>query len=209
MKYAKVLIVMLTTVSAYATSYDVELQPDEGESKDTFIEDAYPDDNFGESEFLNVSEASGLRPIWSLIQFDLSPYAGANVTVATLKLYAFVVYNNSGNAETSLCGITGPWDEMTVTWDNKPDDAGEYQSYEWPGQDEWHEMDVTEPVQGWLNGDYVNYGLYLKPGSANSNDYIGYKSANGYATQDPILSFTITWSAVEPASLGAVKAAFR
>lgn len=93
------------------------------------------------------------------------PLAAATVTSATLTLY---VTSTAGNT-VEVHRITSPWLENTVTWNNF---AGAYDPTivttfvgAPPGL---VTVDITSLVQGWMDGTYPNYGLYLKQAGTNT-----------------------------------------
>ncbi|MBK7141490.1 MAG: DNRLRE domain-containing protein [bacterium] len=84
--------------------------------------------------------------------------AVSGITSATLHLYVI----SPSSQEVRIHRITGPWDEMTVTWNNfgaafspaveatfVADAVG------------WEMIDVTALVTAWADGTHMNYGLLL------------------------------------------------
>ncbi|RKX27551.1 MAG: hypothetical protein DRP45_00770 [Candidatus Zixiibacteriota bacterium] len=85
--------------------------------------------------------------------------AGADVQTATLYLF---VSTASGN-DVSVHRVTSDWDEYAVTFNSF---AGAFAT---PSEASfvadvlgWKTVDVTSLTQGWLAGDYDNFGLLLK-----------------------------------------------
>jgi len=153
---------------------------------DSFVNDGYPDNNYGSAHSLITSYNSVYR--WSLTRFDLSSLPGeAQIDTAVLKVY---LYGSSGDASvpTMAARITGDWTESGVKWNNRPmfdestgvttniDTATGYKSW-----------DITEIVRGWQNNDFSNYGLALGHGSGN---YSRSFRSREYASNHPKLSIT-------------------
>ncbi len=60
--------------------------------------------------------------------------------------------------------VTAPWEEMVVTWNNfgSSFDGNVEGSFVNSGPvNQYHSVDVTALVAGWLNGTYPNYGLLM------------------------------------------------
>ena len=87
--------------------------------------------------------------------------ADGDIQSATLYVYV----NQYSGHDVQVHRITSDWDEMTVTWNNfggafDPTDMGAFTSDDYG----WKTADVTGLVQGWLDGDFDNFGLLLKQG---------------------------------------------
>jgi N-acetylneuraminic acid mutarotase len=101
--------------ASYGPTQTLFLQPAEADAYDTFITDFQQTTNYGTNGVVRTGGASNL--IWrSLIKFDLSSIpAGAEITSATLSLYA--VTDNSDNARTyRVFRIKRAWVETQATW---------------------------------------------------------------------------------------------
>lgn len=75
----------------------------------------------------------------------------------------FSIYvGNASNQTVTVHRITAPWDEATVTFANFGGafDPTVYGSY-LTSSTGWRHVDVTSLVQGWIDGDYPNYGLLI------------------------------------------------
>ena len=180
--------------------HNVVIQPGEAESKDTWITNvsAGIDNNFGLHDRLWVGN-SGSSEWRSLIQFDLPEKAG-KLEFATLYLHSVV---SSGQTNVSVRGISSPWDEgtgsgdsgipnMAANWTHGTDDqmwltptgGGDYhnrpRSYRVCGETSvWYSWDVTDIVERWLSGSWVNNGFILQPARYTpSFEYISFHSSN-------------------------------
>lgn len=92
----------------------------------------------------------------SLPKFTLP--AGATLLSATF----YVDVEVATNQDINIHRITSPWEEMVVTWNNF---GGSYspviEATFNASTIGWTSVDVTNLVEGWLNGTYPNYGLLL------------------------------------------------
>ncbi|HHE37485.1 MAG TPA: DNRLRE domain-containing protein [Candidatus Cloacimonetes bacterium] len=97
-----------------------------------------------------------------MVKFDLSQFAGQTIESATLNLNRFMGCPQGGTTSTNFYAITENWDEET--WN--PHTHAQYDSYVWASYgfnvNGWHNIDITQIVQSWINGDIENYGLLIK-----------------------------------------------
>jgi len=97
----------------------IELQPDAGDGKDTFIHNTMledPDNNYGTSPELYVGSVND-REIRSLLQFDV-PMTRMNLHSATLSMYSTQTFG-TGEQNISVHPITNTWGEGF--FDGSPD----------------------------------------------------------------------------------------
>jgi RHS repeat-associated protein len=99
------------------------------------------------------------------IKFDLSsiPF-GAIIYSANLTLYGV---NHNPLTQSNACyleRVTSDWTEMGVTWNNQPPvtATGRVSLAQSTSSTQNYTINVGSLVQGWVNGDYSNYGLRLK-----------------------------------------------
>jgi F5/8 type C domain len=144
------------------------LQPDETQSKDTWITNISTNENknYGSDTKLML----GLDGTWMnenshiLIQFDLSPLSGAKIKKATLELYCYGGYTIGFINSTNIHPITSSWLEDTVTWNNQPsyDSSLSYPPIEgFKATKAWWKWDITSLVQKWVKGELANNGMYI------------------------------------------------
>ena len=137
---------------------------------DTFLRADKPGINYGNDIKLKLSGENN-KERQPVLRFTM-PTTGP-ITSAILGLY--VVDNKLKNAATvQVFALTEDWDEAAATWLNRTDagvwaDAGGTHSpipaatvelpktLKW----DWFRMDITDLVQGWLDGSQTNYGLIL------------------------------------------------
>ena len=140
----------------------------------------------------------------SLIKFDLSSYSGATVNSAVLRLW---VYDSFGDFPTDNIFISrndADWDELTVTWNNKPGFI-EYYSITAPSVLDWWEIDVTLWIQNIVNGTDTNYGFQIYQADT---DYAGFSMRTKEGTIDPELVLDYTPVALQATTFGMIKTLF-
>ena len=207
MRKLLVVLVLLGTFAGLALADTLVLQP-AAEGKDAHVRSLGGTSNYGSYAYLTVNW-SPAQEGRGLVQFEgLSAIpAGSTITSAILELYS---YANNPNDNYTINRITATWVEMTVTWDNQPAHdptpaatvlvagAG---TYSWT---------ITALVQAWVTGTYQNYGFKLiRPsGAMTSQPYFCSSDNTTYAKPKLTVIYT-PGSAVAPASLGRVKAAFK
>ncbi|MDY7079502.1 MAG: DNRLRE domain-containing protein [Chloroflexota bacterium] len=138
---------------------------------DAYILSATPDYNGGDWLKLYTGQiVYGERQ--SLLRFDLSGVpADAVVDSATFGIYLRTCHGQIVRAHR----ITTPWEETTVTWNTFGNGfAGDTEGFLIGRGIGFHYIDLTELVQGWLDGTYENYGVLLEQ---NLNTYNSYKSS--------------------------------
>ncbi len=136
---------------------------------DTFIEKYYPDENHGSLNFFKVGWSSyGNYDYDSLLKFDLSSITSDKKVFAKLYLYYYDYYERGYEVDFNIYRVTSDWDEDNVTWNKQPSKvtiSTDTLIVPWyPGV--WLEFDVTEDVQGFIEGIYNNYGWLI-----SDNDY--------------------------------------
>jgi hypothetical protein len=202
------LITVLAVIPALGTTHNVTIQPDGAGSKDAGIWEANPDTNYGDYEYFWVGYDGGYA--FSLKKFNgLDAYAGATVTYAELNLYCYDEWGILGDGNRVL-RIDGSWDEVTVTWNNRPPyESTMWEAFNAPTVDDWLSVDVTAMVQSWLDGSYPHYGFYIRCPQTAAGGWYFY---SGESTEDilrPYIYMEYEYTGVAPASLGEIKANFR
>ena len=141
----------------------------------------------------------------SLIKFDLSPYSGATINNATIRLMVFTSWGDFPTDEINISQNNADWDELTVTWNNKPGFA-EYVPITAPSiLFEWWEIDVTGWVQDIVDGTDPNYGFQIYQ---DDTDYAGFSMRTKEGTVDPELVLEYVPSSLEPTTFGRIKSLF-
>lgn len=110
----------------------------------------------------------------SFIQHDLSGVP-QNVIIKRAVFCGYDLFHD-GNADSgtvNIAKVTSAWEENTLSWNYQPSFEGTYLKEDMPppGVNKWTSWDITDLVQGWIDGTYPNYGLHVK-----NNNEDGYKT---------------------------------
>ncbi|MFA5101749.1 MAG: DUF2341 domain-containing protein, partial [Candidatus Thermoplasmatota archaeon] len=178
------------TATATITAFNTTFYP----TDDSYIAQNHPSDILGSLDYIRTRGLNG----WIftvLVKFDLSSIPeGINVKSATLKLfyYQYIDGNPSGHL-LNLYRITSTWDESNATWNTQPSYSSQVTSSAIvPASTEvWMEWNVTDDVQSFIDGQYINYGWELidTVTSSNSCTYFHPKEHGSYI---PILEIKYT-----------------
>ena len=156
----------ITTAEVEVTVINIPLtlQPDLQEGKDAVVQNTMPGNNFGEDNFSIVGNASSTMILFYL-QFDLSSIPEeAVITEANLSLYQNN-YWGSQDFAIGLYRVYEPWEESTITWDNRPTVSPQISPTQTvsPGYTGWVTWEgLAELVEGWMREDFYNYGILLQ-----------------------------------------------
>ncbi|MEA1971997.1 MAG: DNRLRE domain-containing protein, partial [Candidatus Cloacimonadota bacterium] len=97
-----------------------------------------------------------------MIKFDLEQLSGQTIESATLNLNRFLGCPQGGTTSTNYYAITENWDEEI--WN--PHTHAQYDSYVWASYgfnvNGWHNIDITQLVQTWIDNGLENYGLLIR-----------------------------------------------
>lgn len=169
----------------------VTIQPNSTTGKDTRITGQVPDNNFGiETVIMAGTSVGQTHTDKGLIQFDLSPYMGAEVTSATLRLYCVSEQSVINTFVSVRRGFT-PWHEGSknnavpsvgenaTTWNHSNTNGsvgwsgsaggGNGTDYSATATDQvtisvpsaYYDFNVLSDVQGFVTGAFPNYGWWL------------------------------------------------
>jgi O-glycosyl hydrolase len=135
---------------------------------DTFIDWTQKNTPLGSQVQLIVRPVASWE-LTTLIKFNLGSIpAGATVTSAKLRLYYFH-YNDADPAGSALNihRITQNWNEGTATWNNRPEyNPVSISSATVSASYGWIEWDLTDEVQGIVDGAISNFGWQVMSNSA-------------------------------------------
>lgn len=135
----------------------------------------------------------------------MSAISGATVNSAVIRLMVFASWGPFPTIEIYIARNDSDWDEMTVTWNNKPSFA-EYAAVVAPSSYDWWEIDVTSWVQDMVNGTLPNYGFYILK---NDMNYAGFSMRTREGVQPPELVVDYTPVGLQNSTFGSIKALFR
>ena len=197
---------MLISPSLFALT--TILQPGQTDGKDTAISMQNPDNNYNNESTMWMINKTWRSTVlrFGLFQFNLpSELSGATITNATFNFYVNFASFGAPSNNVTANNILSAWDETSVNWNTAPDyettsigsvtlidkTYSMYQPY-------WAHMDITDAVQNWADGTWINNGFLLKPAdSANENVEI-LTSDNPDASLHPKLTVEYTPSVPEP-----------
>jgi hypothetical protein len=174
----------------------------------------YSGNNYGAEDWLRVRDRDNNPLVHpnnqvtcrTLIKFndaDLAALSGLDIVSASLYLYEYERFRDILGADTiELFGVTGVWDEATVTWTGQPtyeetisasrifDEANNS-----PGWKSWESSEFTTLVEDWVTGAEDNNGLMLQDDIDDSfNSFNVRFRSSEYSVSDfrPYLSITAT-----------------
>ena len=177
--------------------------------------------NFGDVATISLFDSipGNYWQSWGFFEFDVSGLPAADdVTEARLvfsQYFGSDYFPWPGGATTNIVQTPlGPWDEMTLTWDNKPALASAIEAsvtIPMPGGypfgfEREVSLDITDLYKGWRSGTRDNYGLVYRqnqPFVANGTANYVHTSDNTNEALWPRLEIDYTTSATvpEPATL--------
>lgn len=182
-----------------ANAAPIAFQPST-DGKDTYIDNRFRDQklfsNYGSENRILIGHADSdnLNITDGLIEFNLSSLP-SKAAQATVRLTITPIPDGDGTpAVVYAHRVTSPWDETTVSWNNKPsfepiaiasalvnNTLGE--SVEW---------DITALYNSWGSGMMANFGIYLTSGPTANGEGFSFVSSDNmdYTSMRPVLVIT-------------------
>ena len=172
------------------------IQPGPGEGADVFISRNDEDRNYYDGSALVIGRTPGhfTKTGRSLLAFrelgrvnyGLPP--NATITSAHLLLYADAKLGDENIRTVHVHRITDRWVRTGVTWNNAPGfDATPASSLQINfRRSTWLSWDITNLVEGWVDGSVPNHGVLLKRTNDGSGDFMLWLYNSRY-TPDPNL----------------------
>ncbi|MDC0449219.1 DNRLRE domain-containing protein [bacterium] len=161
--------------------------------EDTWIYSKYPGSAYNDYDYLSVGfETLGIDKARALILFDITEIPqNADIESAVLSIgQSDLIYTHSpahtNTFKASLHRIKDSWNGSDVSWENRPS-----QSYtpisEWTLDSNTAEynIDVTEVVQIWTEGEFGNYGFMIE-GVFEAQDYM-VRFYSNESSHEPVL----------------------
>ena len=142
--------ITITVNQTVIVEQTVTLQPGPTEGKDADVSSAAENNNYAHYPDLYIGNTPDPYITRAYLQFDLSAIpAGANIVSAELKLYN---YSTVGPTDFTIGmhGVTGNWQEITITWNNQPAYLPIAESTRLINTDKngWISWDITALLQG-------------------------------------------------------------
>jgi len=183
----------LNAILTLAPEAIITIQPGIIDGKDSFVNNYYPTDNFGDSHTaVYVGKTTDLFWIYrSYLQFDLSSVP-PNAVILDADL---VLYHHFSSVISSLpiglYEVTESWEENIITWNNQPASSTEVEDILYilaglPGY--FVSWDIEGLVKGWHDGIITNYGMVLRDTDESSVDgKAAFRSSENMASDRPRL----------------------
>ena len=141
---------------------------DEGEQGDTIVDisaiqdsdvsEQKPNDTNGTANTLDIVRQNG-KDSQAYISFAYTLPAGSVVEEASLKAYLFTTPTANTNYQASR--VLTPWVENAITWNTKPASVPSDTISTGDTSAKWLSWDVTDDVQGYVDGSLDNYGWMI------------------------------------------------
>jgi hypothetical protein len=147
--------------------------------EDAWIYGAAQSTNYGTADPLELSGASGAYKRQCLFRWNLSSLGPVTIQSAQIVLTTRASTDWGGNLPAQLVKIDAAWNEMTVTWANRPatstvatDTLTLNQAYADPWTAKTWTLNAAglALVQSWANGQ-SNYGLQLMPVNPSADSH--------------------------------------
>ncbi|AKB20755.1 hypothetical protein MSWH1_0484 [Methanosarcina sp. WH1] len=169
---------------------------------DNRLREASPNTVYQDKVYIDIGGRPGVGRYRDLLLFDLSEYNDAeNITNATLSLYWYYP-DGRERPEDAVVEIYRPavaWDPENVTWNSRDDGVhwthpggdwfdmnnisqgdAPYATITLNGSDipdnRYYELNVTDLVKEYVNGEYENTGFLIKTRTENA-DYVAFYSS--------------------------------
>ncbi len=169
---------------------------------DTYLIDQYPDSANGSSSELRIGRNSSVRLCRTLVKWDMStltPPVGQKIVVnnAWLALYYYGTSSLDHDFDIDIHRVLTTWDEVTATWNNFGGSGGGQPgtgydqnavaavtcaagkgTHGYDRMETSNNVNVTNLVQGWIDGDIDNNGaIYISQTEGSSGDFRAFKSS--------------------------------
>ncbi len=162
----------------------IELTPIE----DVYVSEAYPDTNYGNSEYLRVGENSS-SSYTSYVKFDMSAIPPGQVIISARLIFDPNSLSTSGIELELYRTSNDNWDEMTTTWNGRPSKiftSGPIIYNKQIISENYTVWDVTEDVDDEYVKDgicsFMTYSYNLSP-----DGIVEYWSSEASASTAPVL----------------------
>jgi hypothetical protein len=128
-------------------------------AKDTTISPHTPDLNVGAAQNLTVGLVNG-RSIWTLLHFPIHELLpGAYIYQAVIEMAVDAEFTTT--RQSAVHPLTGPWEELTVTYNSAPGAGGMVGSYYHDPGEGVNRWDITQLVRRWYSGEQANHGVTI------------------------------------------------
>jgi hypothetical protein len=226
-KWCSKLALLFALVSSLGNALQAQTMVTFTSSKDDFVYEGDTNFNHGDCAGLAIENLTNLNAR-SFIEFNtgsISPTSTIISAQLVLTHYNWSYWGESSTVPFSTHRITQPWTEgdecygaatgAQLRWNNQPTFTGNYGSLTGNASDadgDLYTFDVTNLVQGWVDGTFTNYGVALIPNSTTGTGYFSVYAEGGpnaprleisYANP-VILSTTVTNVSCPQSTTGAI-----
>jgi hypothetical protein len=176
----------------HAPEQTLILQPNAADGKDSSIDTAIQDQNYG-SHYEIAAGTGSADTVRAFIQFDLDSIPEDAVVIdADLGLYYYRSVGGIVTAPIGAYAVLENWNEGSVTWNNQPDFSTtvEYtRTVPASVTNDFVYWSLDDLVEGWVDGTISNYGLVLKDTDESTVEvWKGFRSSDwGTASERPKL----------------------
>lgn len=164
-------------------------------SEDTYVDQQYPNSNYGLSESLWTGGASASYAKRTYLFF----YYPLNILPFQItSVYVYMPKRDYQTPNIRAYAITDSWSTDSLTWNNQPSYSSTICSstsvnttrY---GSTNWYKMDITDILKGWLDLTIDEYGLVLKEVyETSSSAKTSYYSSEASSPNNPELEINYT-----------------
>ncbi|MCD6162765.1 MAG: DNRLRE domain-containing protein [candidate division Zixibacteria bacterium] len=102
-----------------------------------------------------------------MMKFDLDDYMGREIESAILNLYRFFGCPSGGITSVDFYHITVDWNEDTWPANVHIQHDNNIWAHHNFSVNDWHQIDITDMVQQWLDGYMENYGFVMQAQSGS------------------------------------------
>lgn len=199
-----IIVSIICINSALAAS--IILQPNETFSKDSYLNEDNPNNNYGNLVSILV-DSEAAKPLQGIIQFNISSIP-ANAIINSANFQIYYTGTSGDTVGTQIKRVTSNWLENGVTWNSNgiglwTNPGGDYATTNYSiltigtTPNIWLNYNITTLVKQWYNGTYNNYGMIIKPTYAPGNNEKILASSN-YATSTLRPKLTILYTVSTP-----------
>ncbi len=200
MKYVLVFSVLTLVIVAFASDYEIVLQPNPVWGEDATVDSREPSTNYGDDEELRLdNDGSDVSRFY--VYFETDFLEDLDLTAAVFSLYAVSV-SGGGALDAEVYEVTENWHESAITWNDQPAVGSLLGSAAFPTDTGW--LDVSLPVPPYDEGLMVTVSDESTTATA-----VFHSSDSTSEYYRPKLTLTFEFSGVTPTSLGHIKTMFR
>lgn len=161
-------------------------------SDDAYTDSLYPTTNYGGESIVWVGEVNGAAERQDGYMKAVMPSINGSA-ISSAHLWWIAGAKDSGADTIYVNRVTSSWDEGTITSNTAPTSTSENQASASVSAIGWVSYNITNFVQGWVNGTYANYGIKLNTTSSDWRMH-GQSSEASLTYQRPYISIEYTYT---------------